>query len=292
MFDYSIFNERPDLLNLNKIKYFFKITSADQLLSFLEMKHHDFYHHFTTIEALNAILRTKKWLMSPAQRMNDQHECTEKGNSRRWKQLVFTCFSFGDEDNMAMWAMYGLPWKQGIRITIPDDAMQQWICELRNTKWRGKEKVKYISLHDIVYYDGMVDRGDANLLWARGKCKTVKDNGIDIAQAEFFTGYVKNSAWKHESESRLMIVLKEDYVDKICIPIPESVLMRLKICLGPMVEEATEQALSKILKGVKSQNLQKAISQNIRRCFFQDKVHFKSICDYCAHTYKLRNNHA
>ena len=279
-------------LEQGKTMKFSQINSADQLFSFLENQRHKFYHHFTTVSALNAILTQKKWLLSPAQRMNDLHECNEKGRSQRWKRLVSTCFSFGDEDNMAMWAIYGLPWEQGVRITIPGTALRQWIAALQDSKWQHEHQVECVSLHDMVYYDGYVDRGNADLRWARGKCKTMKDGAVDIALSERFTGYVKNSAWKQESEARLMVVLKNDSVENFHIPIPESVLTSFKICLGPMVAEAAEQVLPKILKGVRSKKLRSSVSENFRSCFFQNRVHLKHICDYCAHTYKSKDDHA
>jgi len=271
---------------------FSQINSADQLFSFLESKRHKFYHHFTSIKSLNAILTGRQWLLSPAQRMNDLHEYSEKGSLQKWKRIVSTCFSFGDEDNMAMWAMYGLPRDQGVKITIPGKTLREWFSTLQDPNWQCEKNVECVSLHDIVYYDGYVGRNDSHLLWARGKCKAMKDGDTDVAKAERFTGYVKNSAWKFESETRLMIVLKEDYCKSFFIPIPESVLTSFKICLGPMVAEAAKQVLPKILKGVRSKKLRSSVSENFRSCFFQNRVHLKHICDYCAHTYKSKDDHA
>ena len=271
---------------------FSDIKTADQLLSFQKIKRHHFYHHFTKVSALNSILKGQQWLLSPATRMNDLHECTVKGDLQKWKRIVSTCFSFGDEDNMAMWAMYGLPWTQGVRITIPGRTLCQWFSALQDPNWQSENNVECVSLHDIVYYDGYVDHDDSHLLWSRGKCKVMKDGNTDISKSERFTGYVKNAAWKQESETRLMVVLKEDSIGDFYIPIPETVLSRFEICLGPMVDEDSETVLSQILNGVNSSKLRNAISKNLQRCFFQNKLHLKSMCDYCKNQFNSENDYA
>lgn len=216
--------------------------------------------------------------MSPAERMNDQHECMGKNDPELREKLVSASFSFGDEDNMAMWAMYGIPWEDGVRITIPRRAMEDWLEALReNRKWQDENNVENISLHDIAYYQGYVNSGKVHLRWARGKCHSMLDSGVDIAKSSRFTGYIKNFAWKQESEARLVVTLKEKS-QGLYIPVPESVLKRFKICIGPMVVGDTDGLKSKILQDVEPQSLYDAIYKQTEECFFRDRVNLKRPC--------------
>lgn len=274
---------------------FSQITTADQLLVFLNSKRHKKYHHFTTSDALQAILSNQTWRFSPARKMNDLHEYNEKGMLVEWKKIVSACFSHGDEDNIAMWALYGIPWQKGIRITLPGASMQSWFHNLRqNKKWLDENQISSLSLHDIAYYDGYVDSGEASLLWGRGKCKAMQDKNVDIAKAERFTGYIKNSAWRQEFETRLVINFTNDFFDKsFDIPVPEYVFENLEITFGPWFDSDKNKSeyLSEILAQTNlCHNVKEKIINQSRNCFFQGKVELKRHCCQCLHTFKEKDH--
>ena len=129
---------------------FNNIQNTDELLNFLENKRHSFYHHFTTVSTLEAILRSGNWRFSSGASMNDLHEYEVKSVSGIKERIFSTCFSWGDEDNMAMWAMYCIPWKDAVRISIPRKAMFTWLKELKEFVDKSSD-YESASLHDIFY---------------------------------------------------------------------------------------------------------------------------------------------
>ena len=50
---------------------------------------------------------------------------------------------------------------------------------------------------------------------------------------EELTGYVKNSAWEHERETRLSITLSRNVGEYIDIPLTEDMLKNMQIAIGP-----------------------------------------------------------
>lgn len=58
--------------------------------------------------------------------MNDKQELT-KGDMRIWSNIYLASFSYGEEENMAMQGLYGIPTEDAVRITIPGKVMREWI---------------------------------------------------------------------------------------------------------------------------------------------------------------------
>ena len=115
---------------------------------------------------------------------------------------------------------------------------------------------------------------------------------IVIYKSPRFSGYIKNSAWKQEAEARLVVTLKDIPNEDFFVPIPESVLMRFEICLGPMTDQDEDTLLSEIRQGVKSQALRNAIFEHRQECKFRGKVHLKrhEYCEYHEQCNDLRRS--
>lgn len=270
-------------------KKFSDLSSTEEILDFLENQFHKRYHHFTTTTTLSCILETRKWRLSHASRMNDLHEYSEKGSPNLWGKIVSTCFSHGDEDNMSMWAMYCIPWENAVRITIPGIFVKRWYLELSsNTAWKAVNGIDTISLHDIAYYDGVVNSSKSRLLWARGACKVTKDGtGNDVAKMECFTGYIKNSAWRQEMESRMSLTfhdsLSEKYFD---IPVPDYIFENMELTFGPWFKEEKNRKIKSLIPiGIVSP-LRERIISNTKMCFFQNKVQLRKSCDKCKYHFE------
>ena len=251
---------------------FNKLQTADELIHFLKkhaMEDHPFFYHFTTAESLKCICENLKWRLNSARRMNDLHECTLKTNfSPLWDIIYSTCFSFGDPDNIAMWAMYGIPWEDAIRIRFSIEDMREWIAFLSDThepiqcKLPSGDQVilnddDTIMLHDICYAQGFFGSQRVltdcprhlsgcpeecdecpvkNLLWWDQKNKKTKlienDNNPPTLKDEL-VGFVKNSAWAHEHETRLTLKKSDTPVDFVDVPISKDILLKIQISIGP-----------------------------------------------------------
>ena len=261
---------------------FSQIQDAKTLHNFLEKRaqKHKFLYHFTTAKSLVAICKNRTWRFGSAAKMNDLHEFNKKTSFiTLWNTIYSTCFSFGDEDNVAMWAMYGIPWEDAVRIRISKEDMQQWQQDIEKKKFDTPEyvlthdkeillnKIKEIkvSFHDICYYQGYIDSRQVLtdcpyperwehqcteqcngcppkvLRWWDRKSHYTKEC-IDVRTDGSLVGFVKNSAWAYENETRLMLKIEDlsglEYID---LPVPISLLKNMQVSIGPRSTLTIEQ---------------------------------------------------
>lgn len=273
---------------MNRGYSFQNILNTDDLLAFLQSRRHNVYHHFTTVSTLIKIIKSNKWRFSVGSKMNDQHEYNVKSADGLRDKIYSTCFSFGDEDNMAMWAMYAIPWEDAVRISIPKKVMLKWVEKLNNIKRPALEKV---SLHDILYIDGMIGHSRlSKFFWARGKKDALTEpDGSDISLSPRFTGYLKNSAWKHEQESRLAITLRKDsQKTSLDFPLPKDFFKSIQITTGPWTSDTEFDHQKERILGAITTSLRKdlKISENS----FREKIQLRRHCDFCNHQYLGKDN--
>lgn len=204
---------------------FDSIESYEMLVQFLKEQatQHDWLFHFTRIECLLAILETKKWKLSKLKGMNDLHEL-QKSAAESQNTPSATCFSFGDEDNFAMWERYAVPTENGIRIAIP----------INNFSTITLNASIYLS--DIVYYQGYTRAPldhepffPKRLLWSNKEIKYFEDW---TDQQDNLAGVIKNSAWKHEDETRLICTDGNTEID-----LPDSFFENWIVSYGPGVND-------------------------------------------------------
>ena len=186
--------------------------------------------------------------------MNDLHEYVVK-----MSQLdggYATCFSFADEDNIAMWAMYGMPWEDGVRIRISSSDLKKWVDSIRDNM---AGELSDVSMHDICYYRGymgsrrvltdcprFVEQNDVMcdpkceycppkaLLW--NECENNDTSFVDNNNQylnEKLIGYVKNSAWAQECETRLTFKKSGNMNQYVDITVPDYILDNMHISIGP-----------------------------------------------------------
>ena len=219
------------------------VKNIDGLIAFLKGRKHDFYHHFTTFSTLEKIISYKTWRFAPGEIKNDLHEYDEKNNMIIRKMVLSTSFSYGDEDNMAMWAMYCIPRNEAIRLTMTRDAVERLVQCARNDKECSQE-VDNVCLHDVVYYQGYKDddKDSNNMLICDHDFSKDIDKSIykEINRPNIITGYIKNSAWKHEQESRITLFLKKKHKGDIFVSIKDDIDYILKnsaITFGPWTSD-------------------------------------------------------
>lgn len=148
------------------INSFKEVRSIDELIGYLEIKggNHRNCYHYTNKNGLNGILRSRKLHISRGDQMNDKQELT-KGDEQTWEKVYLASFNYGDEENMAMWGLYGVPHEDAIRITIPGTKIKEWISStdkvyqvesLRSGKYEYHElaELDRIVLTDVVYASG------------------------------------------------------------------------------------------------------------------------------------------
>lgn len=221
-----------DATNIEKLKNFLKTvtTSYDEL------------YHFTDFNALKGIIENKKWKFNPLDRMNDKSEPEKETGD--WENRISVSFSHGDEDNIGMWKMYGEnnvedPFNPSICISLPKSFLVQWtntineseqiqnllrsffVYECNGEPIINSDKIKIIaSLHDIVYYYGYNGDLKSQLIWENNYKGIAKENlnKIVYGNAPELIGYIKNSAWEYERESRISIVAPQGFKLKTINP--------------------------------------------------------------------------
>lgn len=274
------------------IKSFKSAEMPRDVLFFLEVKgnNHKYYHHYTNIDSLIKMIHSKYFLLTRGNsvNINDQHEYRAKGSAELWNKTYLASFAYGDSENMAMWGLYGLPWEEAIRISIPQKAMKKWIAgisdvfsarfingNLQTEQLRVPFRAR---LSDIVYIDGKQDSESSKLYW-NGESVSLKDRpllkGIDLEPQ--MTGFIKNDAWKYENEVRVHIQLqKETDEERIAIKLTDEVVSSMIITAGPYFKGNLEEKIAEKVPFVLN-NFQ------FEESGFKNLVKYRSLCTMCQH---------
>jgi hypothetical protein len=280
--------------------------SESNLLRFLTSRRHPVYHHFTSFSMLEKKLKGKSWMFTPGKNKNDYHEYDEKSNPGIRDNILSTSFSWGDEDNMAMWSMYCDPREDAVRISFNEDAMIRWYEVLRKKLKRPCDTVSQwfqtydqteedqdspvpvsektmgaVFLHDIVYFLGNQNDSPQNKLCWGGIEQPAPNSPLvnAIRYIREMTGFVKNSAWSYEQESRLSIYFNRKPVNSYLLEFDkkdwEYILCNSQISFGPWTplfrfEEKKREVLSWIDNPEIRKQLQNSI--RIKNSYFSARV--------------------
>jgi hypothetical protein len=267
---------------------FQSLSNINELIDYLEMKgkNHKNYYHYTNREGLRGMLLSKKMHISRGNQMNDKQELT-KGNLKIWENLYLASFNYGEEENMAMWGLYGVPNEDAIRITIPGKYMRNWINDIgkiysiasNRGETNNEELLNFnnIALTDVVYVTGKRNDDIFNLKRSGDKLTVSRENHLGrVSDHSKMTGYIKNAAWSYENEVRIRIVTKDVDYDQIAIDIPEDVINNMKLLFGPNYNACDNIDNSRFMKMEKEDSI------------FKGLVKYKEKCWFCDHEYKRR----
>ncbi len=228
-------------------KGFETIVSSDGLINRLKSwSKKEYICHYTNANALNAIIRARKWYVGNPFHMNDGLEYDQK-NREAWKNIFFVSLvdSGLEEENIGMWSMYGQPWEDGVCILIPRDRFTYWIESINKGKClvhkadpaTKKEILDGKDPSSIVAFSSRVAYYDSEAL--KLKCGRQENIAIfeyykDIARLPACTGYIKDIAWEYEKELRLRIELSGDHDwEGLLVDIPDEVLGSLIVKTSP-----------------------------------------------------------
>ena len=261
-----------------------EVKSIDSMIAFLKEKgkNHDYYYHYTTWDSLTKIIQNKTFLLTRGNSLsiNDQHEAHMKGSWEEWNKIYIGSFAFGSSENMAMWGLYGLPWRDAVRISISKENMNRWINSINRIKlFENGETIDYqggfeASLNDIIYVGGKRGSNDLQLTHYRNKI-TVGDTyplyGIDTSPK--MTGFIKNNAWQYENEVRLRIRLSNDTgYDKISVAVIDDIINSMIVTTGPYFNWKNDELYYKL----NSEN-------RIVESGFKNLVNYRELCALCQH---------
>ena len=181
---------------------------------------------------------------------------------------------------MAMWGLYGLPWKDAIRICIPKKEMIEWFNSIDTIYvWDENKEIGPINtfektLADIVYIYGTKDNSSFTLTQAFNNV-TKKNTGSfrKLDEQKEMTGYIKNYAWRYENEVRLKIKLNQSVnTEKICIHLPQSIIDSIKITTGPCFVWKNSELYERFMN-----------ENRISESGFKNLVNYRDLCSLCEH---------
>jgi len=260
-----------------KITNFIKIKTVHDLILYLEDPKRDktFFYHYTTINRFNQILKNKVFVFSCFEAMNDGHEAG-KLEADFSRNAFVGSFSRADNEVMAMWGMYAIPWEMGVRIGIPKALFRKWIKETRSgfeveneiIKQDNPVEITLKKINAVCYYDKLNHKLD----WSNRRLYLSRLNDLKEPDTKpALNGYIKHKTWSYEEEIRVLIKTEtEKTMSKIAIPIPDYVLSDLNVVLGPCFEasEPLENSPRYILSE------------------FTGKITPKKVCYACVHYFK------
>ena len=271
-------------------------VSIDEFCLFLRQKglsHKGGYFHYTTWGRLNDMLKSvdvgndrkkRLLLMTAASSVNDSRD------SRQGAYIA--SFSYGSEENVAMWTNYGVPKREAVRIRFPMAAMTKWAREnpvsgipiyvLEGEQFRKLNATPAEAFFaDVAYYgvNDSLDKGSPVSVryrnescafgeekWRRQVCETNKSL------------LFKKRGWSYESEVRLIVRFDvaaiTDRYRQIAVPfdtVYDAVLsdVHKNVLMGPW-HDANGSQLD-VIPGI----------TNPSQSSFCGELHMRSNCDCC-----------
>ena len=215
-------------------------------------RRHSYYYHYTTLDCIDSILKTKSLWIGRVDSFNDIAEQKEFDHP----ELTFVlCFSTGKSEILPMWYMYaGLTGcggrihftKSGIKKLL-DNARYE-LCEKVDDKEHPLRSIMplnsddmHIRFQDVLYYKKLKD-GSIDLAY-----NTMVNHSFPAAEADSLLsqlrGFTKSKIWYYEKETRLLIELagsaaqsiEPDKKYTIVLHLDDSAYQSLYITFGPEI---------------------------------------------------------
>ena len=259
---------------------------------------HDYYQHYTTLDALVRIFVSGRFKLTSSvnERLNDLQEMRKFGNYDLLKRTYQASFSHRMSESASMWALYSRKDPFAVRVTIPKDKMERWINSLADKKQSqisddkgAKIANALVDFHDIVY--AAVASQDADrysikrsdtLQWM-GKTTSRIGKLRDKIKDDKVTGWMKDCEWEQERESRLCVTFPNQDIgaDAIFVDIPDEVLFDMRFTYSPWLARDQEDKVKSILQALHESYASgkdekgKAIPQYYRRSSVQGALNIR-----------------
>ena len=235
---------------------------------------HGYYQHYTSLRRVLDKIAGDWWLTrSDSDRLNDQQETVKFGKKEFARRMYQTSFCHGANEDAAMWGLYQRCNPLAIRITIPRKTMERWINDIQIKSGPGlgrKERqahlncigiqngVKVVAFGDLVYAsvaDPDVPRDHCDIPrsgqvhWEDAGCN-VKEDLQEGIKCDWATSLVKDSEWRHERESRLIVQFAKmlpKCPGAVKIAIPKYVIEDMRFTYSPWLKREYETKVERVL---------------------------------------------
>lgn len=236
--------------DVSSIKEFASIHDFSSLETFINARSlsHDYYYHYTTMEALEGIKKTKQLWLSDFRMANDLEEA--KKCNKEINKYFYISFSTPIDklENVPMWYLYNKG--KGVRISISNTMIKaiKKNPELSIVDKDSRSRIMELtpenydlSIFDIVYFHKFYSSNHAEIRTHNMSCYTLGYNEFEkyIDRNPFG---VKDVCWSGEDESRILVTLHDEVrakLDKnknyvIAINMSDDFIEnKMKITIGP-----------------------------------------------------------
>ena len=260
-----------------KPKAFSKLETPLELANYLSSREKilqsrsgDLVSHYTSVDNLEKILTSKTLYLSNPANMNDGLEFETSAN---YSHLFFSSFSLESSENIGMWSMYGQPWNEGVRISIPKKDFLNWQKSI-NCIYEVDLHTKKITSRVFtegfkpsisrVAYVNIDEKNKVNFI----SCGDTQNEIIKDIDSNHLVGFIKDAAWSYEKEVRLRVdVASAVNIACIAIDIPDNIVDNMIITTGPRFNSIDfENRIGNQL--------------DVRKSIFKDKLNYV-YCDKC-----------
>lgn len=142
-----------------------------------------------------------------------------------------------DSESVAMWAKYGQPWDEGVRLGIPRDAFRRWINNIDEITDVDHNflQIKQKNFGKVLYITEKITDGIRLANNRTNRLFYPYDHKPEMA------GYVKDIAWDYEKEIRILVNTESFSGKAIFVPIPDEVLDTMIITTSPRFLDKEKQ---------------------------------------------------
>ena len=195
--------------------------------------------HYTSYDIAKKIISSRKIHLSNPASMNDGLEFSSP--KMDCSKIYFASFSIERSENIGMWSMYGQPWENGIKISIPKKIFSSWVGNIKSvyhidpkthetitSDFLGENDFKP-SISRVAYVEWNDNQEILSIRCGNTINKKLKDIDVPI-----LSGFIKDSAWSYENEIRLRVDLNFKISDtSVAIDIPDEIIKSIVITTGP-----------------------------------------------------------
>jgi hypothetical protein len=249
-----------------KWNQFGKLSSLQNLEDYFACKprqyNHSNFFHYTTAEAVESILKNKRFWLTNVQYFNDIKDSAQFPNSNDFFAL---CLSSGIHENLPMWYLYAGITGTGVRLQIKKNDIICFVekstyhlCRQKKTgnDWQDPTPIMELkdgetmccTFRDILYSR---DEGEKCSL----KYNTMTNYNLTNSELEAYKnkhiGFSKELIWFYEKETRLLVQLTgkaKKYIEQnpetdatwrylVTLDINESVANKLEITFAPNITQ-------------------------------------------------------
>ena len=183
--------------------------TIEELLKMLQRSarnHKRGFRHYTTMRSLVGMLNSEQMIFSLLSNSND-------GGEYKSDRHYMLCFNYGEAENIALWALYGIPRNESVRLTFPCHYIIDWLASARRGEVEFyavvnkritiplKVPTPKITICDVAYYDNGICTHNEGIF--RVNCD--KKTDANPYQNPLLAPYVKKWAWSFEREVRIVL---------------------------------------------------------------------------------------